>query len=319
MTENGTNAGKKRWAWLAAILSTLMPGMGQVYCGRLTRGLLFGLLYGVAVPVVLGTLAYFGPTSTIFFGFLMIVATFGIVIGAAVDSYRLARRTRPDYTVKGYNRPAIYVLLGLMIQGSCLGYTLHVRSSLFEAFRVVAGSMYPTIAPEDRILADKRAYKIQAPRAGDIVLFHPPTKEWRMHWIKRVIAVAGETVEIKGGTIYVNDRELPQRRIGAGKAALHRGPSPAQTLEGEILAETNGGTTYEVFVSAPLEDFARITVPEHHCFVMGDNRNASMDSREFGVVSLGSITARADYLYWPVDTWARFGRLDRTAASASGF
>ena len=148
-----TKGSRKRPAWLAAALSVIMPGVGHVYCGELTRGLVFGLLYGVAIPVVLGWLAYTGPASTILFAFLMAAATFAVVIAATVDAYRLARRTKADYELKAYNCPLVYVLIGLMIQGSCIGYALHVRGSLFEAFRVPAASTYPAIDPNDRIPA----------------------------------------------------------------------------------------------------------------------------------------------------------------------
>jgi signal peptidase I len=193
MSETTTSCRNRRLAWLAVVLSILMPGVGHVYCGKLVRGLVFGLLYGVAIPVVLGWLAYVGPASTVLFGFLMVVAAFAVLIVAVVDSYRQARGTRADYDLKVYNRPAVYLLLGLMIEGSCVGFALHIRGSLFEAFRIPAASMYPAIAPNDRILVDKRAYRTEDPEVGDVVIFHPPTGDWRMNWIKRVVAVAGDT------------------------------------------------------------------------------------------------------------------------------
>ena len=149
---------RPRLPWLAALLSLLMPGVGHAYCGKLTRGLAFGLLYGFAIPAILGLLAYLGPASTVLFGFLMVAATIGVVVVATVDACRLARRTRRDYAPKACNSPGIYLLLGLLIQGSNVGYALHVRSSLFEAFRIPAASEYPTIIPGDRILVAKITY-----------------------------------------------------------------------------------------------------------------------------------------------------------------
>ena len=148
-----------RSVWLAALLSFIVPGVGQVYCGSLTRGLMFGLVYGLAIPVAFGLLGYLGPVPTVVFGFLAVAVLFGVVIAAALDAARLAARTRRDYGLKAYNRPAVYLLIGLMIQGSAIGYALHVRSSLVEAFRVPSASQYPTIVPQDRILADKTAYR----------------------------------------------------------------------------------------------------------------------------------------------------------------
>ena len=97
MTNVTSSIKRTRHACLAALLSLLMPGVGHAYCGQLTRGLAFGLLYGVAIPAVLGLLAYFGPASTVQFGFLMIFASLGVVVAAAADAYRLAQRTRSNY------------------------------------------------------------------------------------------------------------------------------------------------------------------------------------------------------------------------------
>jgi len=314
MTENIiSERGTRRFAWLAVGLSILMPGVGHVYCGKLSQGLVYGLLYGVAIPVILGLLAYIGPASTALFGFLMIAATLGIVIAAAADSYRLARRTKPDYESKVYNRPAIYVLLGLMIQGSCLGYTLHVRSSLFEAFRVPSASEFPTIVPNDRILVDKTAYQKADPEIGDTVLFRPPDRNWRIHYIKRIVALAGDTVAIRNGLLYINGQELPRRKISSGEVQCGISDGSPLVLTGSIYEETNGASAYKIF-SAPAsdgtaQDFDEMTVPPHHCFVLGDNRCNSWDSRHFGTLPYAAIEGRADYLYWPADRWSRFGRL----------
>jgi len=314
MTDRTKHNSRKRLAWLAVVLSIIMPGVGHVYGGQLTRGLIFGLLYGLAIPVVLGLLAYVSPASTIAFAFLMIVMLFGVVVAAAVDSYRLVRRTRPDYELKAYNRPVAYFLIGLAIQGSSLGYTLHIRASLFEAFRVPAASEYPNIAPGDRILVDKTAYRKADPQRGDVVLFRPPDKNWRIHYIKRIVALPGDSVEMKDGFLYINDKELPRQEIDAGATRIQSGNAPCKTIQGDVFEETNGSVTYKTF-QAPdrpgtVKDFAKITVPEHHCFVLGDNRNYSLDSRHFGPIPYATIEGRADYLYWPADSWSRFGRLN---------
>ncbi|UCD49579.1 MAG: signal peptidase I [Phycisphaerales bacterium] len=298
---------------MAALLSLLMPGVGHAYCGNLARGLAVGLLYGVAIPAVLGLLAYYGPASTVLFGFFMVAATIGVVVAATVDAGRLARRTRPDYQPKVYNRPSIYLLLGVLIQGSSIGYALHVRGSLFEAFRVPAASEYPNIVPEDRILVDKTAYRQTAPSRGDTVLFKPPNENWHGHYIKRVVAVAGDTVEMKDGDLYVNGEKLPRRAIARSDINAAPVEVNGQVLEGDFFLEENGRRKYTIFLAAAESqaalDYAAVVVPAHHCFVLGDNRNRSRDSRHFGPISYATIAGRADYVYWPADTWMRFGSL----------
>jgi signal peptidase I len=303
MSETGVSRRGRRFAWLAAVLSILMPGVGQVYCGRLLRGLVFGLLYGVAIPVALGVIAYASPVSTILLGLLLAAAAFGVVLAAAVDSYRVARRTPVDYDLKSFNHVAVYLLLGLIVQGGCLGYTLYVRSTLFEAFRVPSASEYPTIHPNDRILVDKTAYRRSDPQRGDVVLFRPPDSYWRGYYIKRIVAVAGDTVEMTDGIVRVNGRELSRRKI----------PLDSRIGEGETFEEISAGRAYLTFRGATpgkaVRDFGEVRVPPYHCFVLGDNRDNSLDSRDFGSLPYAEIVGRADYIYWPAEGWSRFGRL----------
>lgn len=304
---------KTRHAWLAGLLSLLMPGVGHAYCGRLTRGLLFGLLYGVAVPAGLGLLAYFGPASTVLFGLLMVFASLGVVAVAAADACRLARRARRDYEPGNCNNLGLYLLLGLLIQGSSIGYTLHVRSSLFEAFRVPAVSEYPTIVPGDRILVDKTTYRKITPERGDTVLFKPPDKNWRIHYVKRVVAIGGDTVEIRDGFVHVNGEKLPCEAVAPSSIDASEVKVDGRTLKGDFFEETNGPRKYTIFLAASdserVLNCAPLVVPEYHCFVLGDNRNYSLDSRHFGPIPYATIEGRADYIYWPADTWTRFGAM----------
>ena len=85
-------------------------------------------------------------------------------------------------------------------------------------------------------------------------------------------------------------------------------------LAGEVFEETNGNVTYNIFLAESPHnkttgDFEKIMVPEHHCFVLGDNRNLSRDSRDFGPVPLATIQGRADYIYWPAMDWSHLGKI----------
>jgi len=311
MNDKTQETASRRSPWLAAILSFIMPGVGQVYCGMLVRGLIFGLIYGLAIPAALGVLAFIGPAPSMLFGLLAIVAAFGVVAAAVLDAYRLAVKTRPDYEPRAYNRPVVYLLIGLMIQGSSIGYSLHVRASLFEAFRVPASSMVPTLGVGDRILGNKTAYRKADPQYGDIILFHPPAGDWRNTYIKRIVALGGDTVEIRDNEVYVNDRKLPRELVGPAAAIVD---DAGKAMEGKIYREHNVHADYEIFLtdggSQQKSNPMKITVPEHHCFVLGDARDSSLDSRQFGPIPYALIRGQADYLYWPAQDWSRFGRLE---------
>ncbi len=232
---------------------------------------------------------------------------------AIIDSWHIAKHTADSYTPKDYNRWYVYIILILMGTGGSSQIAFNVRKTLLEAFRVPTASNYPTIVPNDRFLANKIAYKSSDPKRGDLIVFLNPENR-RINHIKRVVAVAGDTVEIKEGQLYINDEKLQRQKLAHSTLDNIRVKVKGEPLEGDIFEETNGNAKYKIFLAGPSDDytsfdFAKITVPEHHCFVLGDNRMNSYDSRHFGPVPLATVKGRADYLYWPAKDWARFGRI----------
>jgi len=317
MSDNSPSKTSKRSAVLAGILSLLAPGVGQVYCGRIVRGLLFMTLVITAIPLYFQVLTRVSTPTT---------AALLFVVGAylttclipILDALWMARRTRRDYQLKEYNRLSVYFLFWVIMAGSSLGYALHARSEHVEAFRVPSASMYPTIVPDDRFLANKTVYDTADPEPGDLVIYISPTHR-RQKWIKRVIACAGDTVEIRQGEVWVNDQPLNRKERSDGSldtiaTRYTAGPYKGQVIDGTIYEEHNGGKVYLTLYSghegSSLADFPRTVIPAHHCFVLGDNRDDSYDSRHHGSIPLATIIGRADYLYCPVKDWSRFGPLE---------
>jgi len=165
--------------------------------------------------------------------------------------------------------------------------------------------MYPTILPNDRVIAVKNAYQTADPQRGDMVLFVYPDDR-RIFYIKRVVALAGDRVEVKSGNLYVNGVELPRESIGPATTS-----SDNKTSTGEVFYENNNGAKYRIFISPekPAADFGPITVPKYDCFVMGDNRNDSRDSRYFGPIAVTSLKGKFEYRYWPIIGGAHWGTI----------
>lgn len=302
----------KRYIWLAVLLSLIMPGLGQVYCGRLKRGLVLNFLNILPLPIIIGLFSLSNSPSLMQIVIALILAGGVVQLTAIIDSAFLAKRSA-GYQLKDYNSPVVYALLVLIVTGGSIGSALYIRDQGLEAFRVPTASCYPTIVPNDRILANKHAYKRTNPKRGDLVVHICP---FNRHWnyIKRIVAVAGDTVEMKDGWLYVNSQKLSRRKLPESTLDNIRITVEEKPLEGEVFEETNGNMKYNIFLAESPHDkttgnLEKITVPEHHCFVLGDNRNLSTDSRDFGPVPLATIKGRADYVYWPAMDWSHFGKI----------
>jgi signal peptidase I len=294
----------RRSPWTAAVLSLIMPGLGQVYTGALARGLVWMFLCGTFSVMGLLFLAFPSAHSWT----LGCVAELSVVViwlAAAVDSRRLALRCKPDYELKDYNRWYAYVLLLFLGTGGLLAYALYVRDQLLQPFIIPSAAMYPTIIRRDRVIAVKNAYQTADPQRGDMVLFVYPDDR-RIFYLKRVVALAGDTVEVKSGNLYVNGAELARESIGPATIS-----SDNTTSTGEVFYENNNGAKYRIFISQdkPAADFGPITVPKYDCFVMGDNRNDSRDSRYFGPIAVTSLKGKFEYRYWPITGGAHWGTI----------
>ena len=301
---NGSPAPTSRSPLAAVVLSLLATGLGHIYCGRIVAGLLlFFASFLLAPAALLAALA--GLSLAVMAGLALAIA---VVIGAyvysVVGSCRAARKLQGAYELRDYNRPIVYVLFILVALTYPALAVTQIRANLLEAFYIPAAGMTPNILLGDHILVNKLTYRLRALERGDLIVFRSP-KDRRLTWIKRVIGLPGDTVELKNNEVFVNDRKLERDRVP---------PSSLPTLPepGEVYAETNSGRRYKILLGAePAEsaNFAKAKVPEGACFVLGDSRDNSTDSRDaaVGFVPLGDILGHVEFIYCPAESWSRFG------------
>jgi signal peptidase I len=159
-----------------------------------------------------------------------------------------------------------------------IGLALVIIVFLYQPVKVEGTSMAPLLSDQERIFINKFVYRFEPIQRGDVVVFWYPLDRSKS-FIKRVIGLPGESVEIRRGAVYVDDKIVPEPYVPP---------------------------MYE-----DLSDFGPVRVPKDSYFVMGDHRISSNDSRVFGPVADRYIYGRAVFAYWPVD---HFGSLSTTEA-----
>ena len=152
-------------------------------------------------------------------------------------------------------------------------------NSVSARIRVDGFSMEPTLETGEFVIVNKLAYKLGEPKVGDVIVFHYP-RDPQQEFIKRIIGLPGDNVRIADGKVYVNDAEIEEPYISA-----------APVYESEWI------------------------VPEGALFVLGDNRNNSSDSHNWGPVPIENVIGKAIFVYWPPKNWGSIKHADPAFAS----
>ena len=153
-----------------------------------------------------------------------------------------------------------------------IALALIVRTFVVQPFKIPSGSMRSTLIEGDRILVNKCVYRFENPQAGDIMVFKSVETPQR-DFIKRLAGIGGDTVEIKEGKIWRNNKMLDAPSIFRDNFYYNRGDYGA---EGKA-----------------------VVVPDGHYFVLGDNSGSSLDSRFWGFVPQKNVIGKAFLIFWP--------------------
>ena len=285
---------KPRRPWIAALLTLLMTGLGHLYAGSPKRGLiLFGIwsFWALLCSVILLAV------PNIFIIIIFLIGGFAFFVFCMVDAFSIAKRKKENYEPATYNRWFVYV--GYFVILSLISALLSAGFKT-NAFNITSGSMEPVLLVGDSILVNEVIYGVKipllrktiipvtAPKRDDLVVFIYP-EDRSMTLIKRVIGVAGDKIEIVNKKIFINDKAYKDS-YGVFK-------------DSNVLPQS----------AEPRDNFGPVTVPENSIFVMGDNRDESMDSRYWGFVDLQDVEGKAFIIYWSWDSdlhkprWERFG------------
>ncbi len=148
-----------------------------------------------------------------------------------------------------------------------------IRTFVFGPYKIPTGSMKPTFMEQDKIFVDKISYRFHEPKRGDIIVFKYPVDP-KKDFVKRLIGLPGDAVEIRKGVVIVNGKSLTE--------------PPFSKYIYYNVDDWNYGKTGQV-----------INVPENNYFVLGDNSAHSADSRQWGFVPQKDLVGRAFMIWWP--------------------
>lgn len=265
LPEEHTVPRKSKLRFWAALASSFVPGSGQLMLGMRRSGLwlLSGFLLAVlAICLLRMPATYWGYVLTVW---CMLLLGIYAACDALCSESRIAS-VRPSRWWLLVSVPLTFLLV-------MVTYLALFRAAGFRTFTIPSTSMEPTLVPGDRFVVDTLAYRSHDPKHRDIVAF----RKDNIYYVKRVIAVGGDTIQGRYGAMYLNGQELSEPYV------VHRQPSS---------------------VPFELTTFAPVTVPIGRYFVMGDNRDVSYDSRsrDYGPVRSEMIVGKTLYIYLPGST-----------------
>ena len=186
----------------------------------------------------------------------------------------------PDLANPKQKKRSVVRLLLDVLETALLSVLLFLAINAISArIRIESISMQPTLYEGDFVMVNKLAYKFGSPARGDVIIFHYPPDPDREPYIKRVIGLPGDHVRVQDGMVYIN-----------------------------------GAPIQEPYISAPPAYSGEWIIDENMVFVLGDNRNHSSDSHNWGTVPLENVIGKALVVYLPVAHWQVLDSDTATAA-----
>jgi signal peptidase I len=273
-----------RRPWVAALVGLLLgPFVGMLYLGRGVWVLAYAGVW-VAVYGVPLCLAHFGLLP-----FEAETAILGLVIayrlGGALHCGGAARDLGGAVPAAWFARWYVVVLIGIVLP-------VGPRMVIWEPFNLPASSMEPTLLRGDYFIVEKAPYLLGTPQRGDLVVFLHPADETA--YVKRLVGLPGDTVQMQAGSLYLNGERVPRRKV--------EDPAGADQV-GEIYRETlpsrRSYLVREFSDEMRLDNTDVFEVPPDHYFFLGDNRDNSLDSRvDVGMVPSENLIGRVIAILW---------------------
>ena len=274
--------------WLAGLLQIVTPGLGNLYSGRPLRGLILHVaVQGIVLFLGLALLWLPWPVNFL----IPVAAAILVTVFVIFDGVRCARTAQPRFSLARHNRWYVYILvvavLAIVVAPEQVLVGSPTRAYVIQAFAAPTSSMEPTVLLGDHVIVDKSAYAFSEPKRGDIV-FYTATDPSPIIFMKRIVGMPGETIEIRNREVFINGKKIDEPYVQFLR------PSTGATFNGNSVAPT--------------------VIPADTYFLLGDNRDNSLDSRFIGPVQRRQFLGKAKTIYFSSDPethkprWNRIGK-----------
>ena len=275
--------------WLAGLLQIVTPGLGNLYSGRPLRGLILHVaVQGIVLFLGLALLWLPWPVNFL----IPIAAAILVTVFVIFDGVRCARTAQPRFSLARHNRWYVYILvvavLAIVVAPEQVLVGSPTRAYVIQAFAAPTSSMEPTVLLGDHVIVDKSAYAFSEPKRGDIV-FYTATDPSPIIFMKRIVGMPGETIEIRNREVFLNGKKIDEPYV-------------------QFLRPSTGATFNRDSVAPTL-------IPADAYFLLGDNRDNSLDSRFTGPVQRRQLLGKAKTIYFssdPVSHKPRWNRIGKT-------
>jgi signal peptidase I len=313
----------RRRIWVVVLLSLISSGLPFVYCGNLRLGVIIEIAYTIIGMILISLIIVF-PTLNylLFLGVIMMLASIALLIYSILYARRINRETPQIYSRVWLRIILVFFIFSVVDE---IGRSF-VKTSLVEAYKIPSGSMENTLLVGDYMLANKAVYGARlpvpftnirfhssySPQINDIIVFTAPGQD--RTYVKRCIATEGQTVEIINKQLFV-DRQL----ISMPPDAIHSDINLYPHHEETVWKTGPAGRYLER--EGNRDNMPPLVVPEGKIFVLGDNRDNSLDSRFYGCVDCDQVLGKVMMIHWswspndPCDTMTTYVRQPETSLS----
>jgi signal peptidase I len=300
-----------RKPWLAALLTLIAPGLGHFYAGRSKAALVFAIASQAVAWAVLSAWVWLTPSTLIvFFGFLSLL---GVLSTGVLHAAIAAHQAGSTYELRSYNRWYIYLAAFVILTLWHRASFLLAQSTLAQAYRIPSPTMEPALLVGDYVYVAKQPPSLLTPQHEAIVVFVSIEDSTpSLHIVKRVVGTPGDTLRMVRDTVYRNGRRLNEPYVVRLLTEIADDPARLQQIRAWQVEHYVGRDL--AGYQPTTHDWGPIVVPPEHCFVMGDNRAQSYDSRYYGFVPFDHVRGRPRFVYYSYDAhagavrWARIGR-----------